>query len=122
MRCSAIFASSIMPALSNAPLPTGLRGISLNYTAQANELKAARAAGEGLEHWSFSAEQQILRRLDKTFKAFFARVRRGEKSGFPRFRSASRFHAAEFRVGDGLTLRNNGRIGIVGVVGEIKVK
>lgn len=97
-------------------------GKSLNYAAQANELKAVRAAGEGLERWSFSAEQQVLRRLDKTFKAFFARVRRGEKPGFPRFRSVSRFHAAEFRVGDGLTLHNNGRIGIVGIIGDVKVK
>ena len=59
-----------------------------------------------LARWSCSAEQQVLRRLDKTFKAFF---RRGH--GFPRFRAKARFHAAEMRVGDGLTIKNN-RIGI----------
>ena len=106
-----------------------MRGISLSYKAQASELKAVRAAGEGLERWSFTAEQQVLRRIDKTFKAFFARIRRGETPGFPRFRASARYHAAEFRVGDGLTLRKNDRIanhianlGIVGVPGDIKVK
>lgn len=97
------------------------RGVGLNYGMQASELKAVRAADEGLARWSFSAEQQVLRRLDKAFKAFFGRVKRG-KGGFPRFRANARHHAAEFRVGDGLTLRKSGRVGVVGVPGEIKVK
>lgn len=93
------------------------RRISVTYGMQATELKAVRALGDGLERWSFSAEQQVLRRLDKTFKAFFARGR-----GFPRFRACARYHAAEFRIGDGLTLRKSGRLGCVGVPGEIKVR
>ncbi|MEW6207171.1 MAG: transposase [Acidobacteriota bacterium] len=35
--------------------------------------------------------QEVLRRLDKAFDAFFRRVRDGEKPGFPRFRSRSRY-------------------------------
>lgn len=98
------------------------RGISLRYGNQAVELKAVRAADGRLAGYSFSAEQQVLRRLDKTFAAFFGRIRRGAKPGFPRFRSKCRFDSAEFRVGDGLTLRKSGRIGIVGIPGEIKVR
>jgi putative transposase len=30
--------------------------------------------------------QDVLRRVDRTFRAFFGRVRRGERAGFPRFR------------------------------------
>jgi putative transposase len=75
-----------------------------------------------LARWSCSAEQQVLRRLDKSFKAFFGRIKRGETPGFPRFRAKARYHAAEFRVGDGLTLRKSDRIGIVGVPGKIKVR
>ena len=97
-------------------------GISRSYKDQALELKAVRAVGCGHERWSFSAQQQVLRRLDKAFKAFFRRCKAGEKAGFPRFRASARYHAAEFRVGDGLTLRNSGRIGIVGIAGEIKCK
>lgn len=93
------------------------RGVSLRYKDQANELKAVRLAEPDLARWSFSAEQQVLRRLEKTFSAFFARGR-----GFPRFRARDRYHAAEFRIGDGLTLRKSGKIGLVGVPGEIKVR
>lgn len=98
------------------------RRISLGYGNQASELKAVRAADERLAGFSFTAEQQVLRRLDKAFRAFFRRLKRGEKPGFPRFRAKARYHAAEFRVGDGMTLRRSGRLGIVGIPGEIKVK
>jgi putative transposase len=99
------------------------QGRTLRYVDQAGELRAVRAAEPALAAYSYSAEQQVLRRLDKAFRAFFRRLRTpGVKAGFPRFKAKARFHAAEFRVGDGLTLRKSGRIGIVGIPGEIKVK
>lgn len=98
------------------------RGISLRYGNQAAELKAVRAVDERLAGYSFTTEQQVLRRLDKTFSAFFGRVKRGTKPGFPRFRAKARFDSAEMRVGDGLTIRKSRRLGIVGIPGEIKVK
>ena len=92
------------------------RGISLRYGHQAAELKACRAADrDGLARWSFSALQQVLRRLDQTFTAFFKRGR-----GFPRYRVSARYHAATFRVGDGLSVKKDRRIGVVGVPGGIK--
>ena len=43
------------------------RKLSLRYGHQAGELKACRAAvPDGLGRWSFSALQQVLRRLDQT--------------------------------------------------------
>src|SRR5215813_3478179 len=42
------------------------RSISLQYANQALELKAVRCAAPALARWSFSSEQQVLRRLDKT--------------------------------------------------------
>jgi putative transposase len=93
------------------------RGICVSYKMQADELKAVRCAAPEFTRWSFSAQQQVLRRLDKTFKAFFARGK-----GFPRYRARARYHAADFRVGDGLTLRKSGKLGFVGVPGEIKVR
>ncbi len=99
------------------------RGISLCYLDQASELKAVRAADERLARYSYSAEQQVLRRLDKAFKAFLRRLKeRGGKAGFPRFQAKSRFDSAEFRVGDGLTIRRFKRLGISGIPGEIRVK
>lgn len=98
------------------------RSLSLRYGQQASELKAVRAADERLAGFSFSAEQQVLRRLDKAFAGFFRRVKTGARAGFPRFQAKSRFDSAEFRVGDGLTIRKTGRMGVVGIPGEIKVK
>ena len=63
------------------------RELRLRYLDQANELKAVRAVDERLSGFSFSAEQQVLRRLDKAFRAFFRRLKeRDGKAGFPRSR------------------------------------
>ncbi|WP_240319461.1 RNA-guided endonuclease InsQ/TnpB family protein [Deinococcus wulumuqiensis] len=35
--------------------------------------------------------QEPLERLEKAFKAFFSRLKRGDKAGFPRFKSAQRW-------------------------------
>jgi putative transposase len=51
--------------------------------------------------------QQMLRRLDKAFSAFFRRLKAGETPGFPRFKSRSRFKSIEYRYGDGCKLRQN---------------
>ena len=98
------------------------QGQTLRYADQAAELKAVRAADERLARFSFTTEQQVLRRLDKAFAAFFRRLKKGGKAGFPRFRAKTMFDSAEMRVGDGLTLRKSGRLGVVGIPGEIKVK
>ena len=37
--------------------------------------------------------QDVLRRLDKAFAAFFRRVSNGETPGYPRFKSTSRYHS-----------------------------
>lgn len=97
------------------------RGITLRYNDQALELKAVREADERLAEYSFSAEQQVLRRLNIAFTAFFKRCKEGKKPGFPRFKVKARFHSAMLRVGDGLVIKDGG-VRIVGVPGAIKVR
>lgn len=94
---------------------------SLNYYDQANQLKAIRANGSlGLAN--FSACQDVLRRVQKTFEAFFRRVKAGERPGYPRFKSRSRFDSYTFpSYGDGCKVRPNGRLYCQGI-GELKVK
>ena len=94
---------------------------SINYYDQANQVKPMRAEGLlGLAN--FSCCQDVLRRLDKTFRAFFARVRRGEKPGFPRFRSFRRYDSITFpSYGDGCRLLDDGKLRIQGA-GLVKVK
>lgn len=98
-----------------------MNGISLRYLDQANQLKAIRAAGD-LGVANFSACQDVLRRVDKTFAAFFRRVKAGEKRGYPRFRSRFRYDSLTWPSwGDGCSLRLNGRLYLQGV-GDLKVK
>ena len=94
---------------------------SINYYDQANQLKAMRADG-CLTLANFSCCQDVLRRVDKTYKAFFARVKRGEKPGFPRYRSARRYDSITFpSYGDGCRLLDSGKLRVQGA-GHIKVK
>ena len=96
-------------------------GISLNYNAQAGDLKDLRASGGGTPA-NFSACQDVLRRLDKAFRAFFDRVKRGDKPGFPRFKSRDRYDSLTFpSYGDGCRVRDNGKLYLQGV-GEIRMK
>ncbi|MBX3288404.1 MAG: transposase [Acidobacteria bacterium] len=93
-----------------------LNRVSLNYYTQANQLKDIRANGD-LALANFSCCQDILRRVDKTFKAFFRRVKAGQKAGFPRFRSIRRFDTITFpSYGDGIKLTDKLRIQGVGLV------
>jgi putative transposase len=69
---------------------------AIKYGTQSAQLKSIRAQDADQARWSFSSQQATLRRLDRAFAAFFRRVKAGEKPGYPRFRSVSRFDTAEF--------------------------
>ncbi|MGG2458755.1 RNA-guided endonuclease InsQ/TnpB family protein [Streptomyces sp. RGM 3693] len=75
----------------------------VRYGQQSAQLKEIRAFDpERQGRWSFSSQQATLRRLDRAFAAFFRRVKAGDKPGYPRFRSVSRFDTVDFpRDGDG---------------------
>jgi putative transposase len=68
--------------------------------------------------------QDTLRRLDKTYQAFFSRVKRGQKAGFPRFKGGNRYvPQSGFELGGKLQLSKIGSIKIKqhrDIEGEIK--
>jgi len=98
-----------------------LAGKSINYYDQANQLKEIRAE-ELIGLANFSCCQDILRRVDKTYKAFFGRIKRGDKAGFPRFKPNQRFDSITFpSYGDGVRLLPSGKLRVQGV-GVLKVK
>jgi putative transposase len=99
-----------------------MNGVSLGYYDQAKQLKEIRAAGD-VGVTNFSACQDVLRRVNKTFVAFFRRVTAGEKSpGYPRFRSRLRYDSLTYPSwGDGCGLRPSGRLYLQGV-GDLKLK
>jgi putative transposase len=80
-------------------------GVSVNYFDQAAQLKEARDADEKLSLLNYSACQDVLRRLKKSFDGFFRRIKRGETPGYPRFKSVDRFTSVTFpSYGDGVKL------------------
>ena len=58
------------------------RHLSLSYLDQASELKGLRASDIRTPA-NCSACQDVLRRLDKAFQAFFRRLKNGDKPGIP---------------------------------------
>jgi len=98
-----------------------MQGISLNYYSQSNELKELRSIIPEVSQLNFSATQDMLRRLDKSFKNFFRRIKQGEKPGYPRFKGYSQFNSITFPTyGDGCKLKDN-RLYILNV-GLLKIK
>lgn len=96
------------------------RKLSLNYYDQAAQLKEARDADGKLKLLNYSACQDVLRRLQKAFDAFFRRIKRGETPGYPRFKSADRFDSITFPAyGDGVKLTRKLH---VQSVGDVKIK
>jgi putative transposase len=94
---------------------------SLNYYDQANQLKEVRNEIPEFAQLNFSATQDMLRRLDKSFKAFFRRVKIGEVAGFPRFKGRNRFDSITFPTyGDGIKIKGN-RL-YVQNIGLLKIK
>ncbi len=60
-------------------------GVTRSYEDQAASLTVERKNGNFKNIYAHCL-QDVLRRLDKSFKAFFRRVKSGEKPGFPRFK------------------------------------
>jgi putative transposase len=98
------------------------KGVSIRAHEQITSLPAIRRDLPHIGRWSCTAEQQVMRKLDKTFKAFFSRCKRGDTPGFPRFKARDRYHAADFVFGDGLRLTKSGKLAFVGVPGEVKTR
>ncbi|HVA71418.1 MAG TPA: transposase [Acidimicrobiales bacterium] len=61
-----------------------------------------------------------LKRLDRAFAAFYRRVKTGETPGYPRFKSASRFHSLQWEDTNGWKVKSEARRLYLLGIGEIK--
>ena len=90
--------------------------VSINYNEQSAQLPEIKAIREDAGAIHSQVLQATLRRLQRSFENFFGRVKRGEKAGFPRFRSRSRYDSftypqSGFRLdGDKLHLSKVGSV------------
>ena len=71
-------------------------GKSTSYKEQANQLPEIKDAYPEFKAIHSQVLQDVLKRVDKSFKAFFRRCKFGEKPGFPRFKGKDRFHSITY--------------------------
>jgi putative transposase len=83
------------------------RGVTISQYEQDVELKDLRAAMSEYAAIHSHVLQDILARLNKTYQAFFRRVKEGQTPGFPRFQGRERYHSFTYKeYGNGARLDN----------------
>lgn len=93
----------------------------ITFYDQDRQIKPMREDG-CLRLVSFDCATDVLRRVDLAFRAFFRRVKAGERPGHPRFRSFRRYDSITYtHHGRGCTLLPNGKLRVQGA-GHIRVK
>jgi len=95
-------------------------GKSVKYGEQSAELTKLRIGNEYFSQANFSSCQHTLRRLNTAFQNFFARLKKGENPGYPRFKGIGRFDSARFTYADGCRIKD-GKLALQ-YIGALKVK
>jgi putative transposase len=67
--------------------------LSINYKAQANQLPEIKKDRPEFARIHSQVIQNALKRVESAFDGFFRRVKEGQKPGYPRFRSNSRYNS-----------------------------
>src|SRR6476659_6962548 len=97
------------------------RHVSVSRFQQEAELKDIRASFPEYAAIHSHVLQDVLARLDKTYQAFFRRLKAGERSGFPRFQGRDRWHSFTYKeFGNGATLDND--VLVLSKIGRIAVR
>src|SRR5438128_3075207 len=96
-----------------------MAGTSLSYNKQAGELPGVKEARPEYKRVGAQVLQDVLKRVDRAFAAFFRRAQGGQAPGYPRFKGRDRYasftyHQCGWKL-DGTRLVLTG-------VGRIKVK
>ncbi len=91
---------------------------SINYHAQATSLPAFKEQRPSLVSIHSQVLQNVAVRIDLAFKAFFRRVKAGEKPGYPRFRGKGRYDSFTFPQ-SGFSV--NGKFLHLSKIGNIKL-
>ncbi|HEY7348233.1 MAG TPA: transposase [Ktedonobacterales bacterium] len=97
-----------------------MRRASLSCYTQINELPDLKREYPAYRELPAHVLQDVLRRLDKAFAAFFRRIRNGETPGYPRFKSTSRYHSFTYPDKAGWKLQGD-RLALAGV-SDVKIR
>ncbi len=95
-----------------------MSGVSVSYEMQSDQLKDIKQIREEYKDIHSQVQQDVLKRLDKAFDAFFRRIMNAETPGYPRFKSGDRYDSFTYPqsgyeiIGNRLHLSKIGRIKI----------
>jgi putative transposase len=92
---------------------------SITYKEQQNQLPEIKECRTEFGNIHSQVLQDTLKRLDKAFDNFFRRVKTGDKAGFPRFRSHTRYDSFTFPQ-SGFAIKN-GKLSL-SKIGKVKIK
>ena len=95
-------------------------GKRINYHDQANQLPEIKDIREEYRDIHSQVLQDVLRKTHKAYEAFFARCKRGDTPGFPRFKGRNQFDSFTFPQ-SGFSLTHDNRV-CLSKIGSIKVK
>ena len=94
-------------------------GVSLSLYQQQATFAALKQERPSLQHVHSQVLQNVAVRLDLAFKAFFRRVKSGEKPGYPRFKGKDRYDSITYPQ-SGFKLDEQGKLYASGI-GHIRI-
>ena len=94
---------------------------TLNYYDQANKLGEVKEALPEYKGVYSQVLQDVLKRLDKAYQAFFRRVKAGQKAGFPRFQGRDRYDSFTYPQ-SGFTVAQDGRTAYFSKIGNVRIR
>jgi putative transposase len=97
------------------------QGISATYHQQATELPDLKAACPEYTEVNAQVLQDVLRRVDTTYQAFFRRVKHGETPGYPRFQGRGRYNSFTYPQYSGGAVLDGGVLSL-SKIGRIPIR
>jgi putative transposase len=96
-------------------------GVSIGFYEQSKQLPEIKKLRPDVGEVNAQVLQQALHRVDRAFKKFFRRVKRGQKPGYPRFKGRGRYDSLTWPQDIGFRLLGTKRLKLSGI-GEVKIK
>jgi putative transposase len=99
------------------------RRVSVNFAMQSAQLSGIKEARPEYAEINAQVLQDVLHRLDKTFQAFFRRVKDGETPGYPRFQGKDRYDSFTYpQVGEHGGAALDGGVLSLSKIGRIRIR
>lgn len=93
---------------------------SVSYNKQATDLPNLKSQHPEFKKIHSQVLQEVAKRVDLAYQAFFRRIRNKEKPGYPRFKGKNRYDSFKFSQ-SGFSISNDGQL-ILSKIGKIKLK